>query len=111
MRRETYFVECVGKDGKWISREEGLRESIRSILTTPKGSRVIEVEYGCSLFDYLDSSKGIGAIYSDVVTSLERWIPDLQVNSIDISANDKGVITIDLYATHAGEEKKVEVTL
>lgn len=71
--------------GKALSGDEHLAQSIRDIVTTPIGSRVMLREYGCYLFDLLDrpltrATLLLGAMA--VTMALARWEPRIAVTQV-----------------------------
>lgn len=62
--------------GRAIGELEHIRQSIRDIITTPLGSRVMRPDYGCSLLDYVDGKIGPTnelRISQAVHSALEKW--------------------------------------
>ena len=95
--------------GKALSGIEHLRQSIRDILTTPIGSRVMRRDYGSRLFELLDSPLNdgvLGEIYAATAEALERWEPRLRVTKVRATRAGEGGLTIDLageYLPEGGE--------
>lgn len=62
--------------GKRISGVAHLRQSVRDILTTPIGTRVMREEYGSdipSLIDQPDNQATTVRVYAAAATALMRW--------------------------------------
>lgn len=73
------------KTGKELSGFDHLKQSIRDILTTPIGSRIMLREYGSRLFDLIDSpinQNTIMEVDSATVEALPPWEPRLDVISV-----------------------------
>lgn len=71
--------------------EDNIRESIRLILRTNIGERVMLPEFGTSAGDFLfaDSSvERVSALESSVREALERWEP--RISDIEVTASDNG---------------------
>lgn len=70
------------------SAEDNIRESIRLILRTNIGERVMLPEFGTSAGDFLfsdSSAERVSALESSVREALERWEPrisDVEVNAV-----------------------------
>lgn len=71
------------------SAEDNIRESIRLILRTNIGERVMLPEFGTSAGDFLfsdSSAERVSALESNVREALERWEPrisDVEVNTVN----------------------------
>lgn len=74
-----------------------LAQSIRDILATPIGTRVMRRDYGSRLPDLLDAPLN-AATLMDVrvatVEALRRWEPRLKVTRVDVTAGAAGVLAI-----------------
>ncbi len=71
--------------------EDNIRESIRLILRTNIGERVMLPEFGTSAGDFLfsDSSvERISSLESSVHEALEQWEP--RISDVEVSAVDNG---------------------
>ena len=89
--------------GKPLSGVAHLRQSIRDILTTPLGSRVMRREYGSRLFDLVDAPLNdatIIDIFAATAEALLRWEPRLQVQRVRAQNLTMSSITIDLEAIY-----------
>ncbi|MFT4091323.1 MAG: GPW/gp25 family protein [Asticcacaulis sp.] len=101
-------------DGATISGAELIAQSIRDILTTPIGSRVMRRDYGSRLPDLIDApanAHGQMQIIAATATAIGRWEKRLKLKRVTWSANaqGRGVITLtghrtDIPAAQAGTE-------
>lgn len=69
------------------SAEDNIRESIRLILRTNIGERVMLPEFGTSAADFLfsdSSAERVSSLESSVREALERWEP--RISDIEVSA-------------------------
>jgi len=85
--------------GREIGGIKHLRQSIRDILTTPLGSRVMRRDYGSRLFDLIDapySSATKLAIIAATVEALMTWEPRIDVEEVLLRSYEPGTIIIDL---------------
>jgi phage baseplate assembly protein W len=67
--------------------EEAVRQSIRMILSTARGERLMRPDFGCSLHDLVfstNSAAAIGQVISAVQESLIQWEPRIDV--LDVTA-------------------------
>ena len=98
------------------SRLEGidhLRQSIREILTTPLGSRVMRRDFGSRLFSLIDqplSSSLKLSILAATVEALITWEPRIDVEEVHLASYTPGEVLIDLVGTYLpdGVEIKIE---
>ena|ERR1035437_8937054 len=71
--------------GTPLSNIAHLRQSIRDILTTPLGSRVMRPNYGSKLFSLVDApmnSTNILALFSATAQALKRWEPRIKITRV-----------------------------
>ena len=79
--------------GKELTGLAHLRQSVRDILTTPIGTRVMRRDYGSRLMELVDSPltpATLTDIYAAANEALARWEPRLRVERIKVSAADEG---------------------
>jgi len=70
----------------------GVRESIRIILGTAKGERVMRPEFGCDVHDHVFATvtpATLSTIESDVTDALVRWEPRIDVESVEATQDDR----------------------
>lgn len=80
-----------------------LKQSIRDILTTPLGSRIMRRNYGSRLFDLVDSPlvpNVIADIYAATVEAIATWEPRISVSRVQVASTAPGAILIDLEAIY-----------
>lgn len=76
-----------------------LRQSVRDVLATPIGSRVMRRDYGSCLFELLDApmdTAGLTAIHAAVAESLARWEPRLRLTRVRVAELAPGSLVLDL---------------
>jgi len=68
------------------SLEEDIAQSIEIILTTPKGSKIFEPEFGSELYKFIDnvSPAVIPRIIAEVWKALQRWEPRIRLINVDV---------------------------
>jgi phage baseplate assembly protein W len=89
----SFPVRIDGTTGKiaMSSGERDIEESIRIILFTAKGERVMRPDFGSGIHDYVFASMStatLGMIESSVREALARWEPRIQVLEVDASPED-----------------------
>ena len=79
--------------GKELTGLAHLRQSVRDILTTPIGTRVMRREYGSRLMELVDAPltpATLTEIYAAAAEALARWEPRLRVDRIKASVAGEG---------------------
>ena len=73
--------------GKAISLEDHIKQSIYTILLTPKGSRVLNREFGSNLHQYLDMPiNAVGALLgSEIINSISQGETRIKINKVKVS--------------------------
>ncbi len=102
--------------GKSLGGLEHLKQSIRDILTTPLGSRVMRRQYGSRLFDLLDAPTNrriMAAIYAATAGALRQWEPRFQLQRVAVDAVTVGRIALTVYGTYVynGEAGPLSMTV
>src|SRR5688500_9509691 len=90
--RGLAFPPGLGPDGRaaWSAGSENIRESIRIILTTQTGERLMLPEFGTSLPGMLFEPNTVATrklIQDQIVTALKRWEPRISVQSVVVSGD------------------------
>lgn len=92
MNRET---------GKRVEDADHLRQSVRDILSTRIGTRVMLRDYGSNIPELVDSPINrttIAAIRADIIHALGDWEPRIEVTQVVLSeVLATGSVTFDLY--------------
>jgi uncharacterized protein len=95
--------------GKGIDEVDHIRQSIRDILTTPVGSRVMRRSYGSLLPDLIDQPANPAnrlRLMAATVMAIIQWEPRVSVSSVSITLSMDGTVTIDLDATRNGGQRR-----
>lgn len=89
--------------GKSLEGIAHLRQSVRDILTTPLGSRVMRRTYGSRLFDLVDrplNAQTLVEIFAATAEAVLRWEPRLIVQRVQARTLSAGLIEVDLEAIY-----------
>ncbi len=102
------------RTGRMLDGAAHLRQSIRDILTTPVGSRVMRRDYGSRLFELVDTPLDGGAlveVYAAVAEALERWEPRFRLTRVQASASEAGTgqVVLDLEGEYLPEGRPVRL--
>lgn len=85
--------------GASLSGVDHLRQSIRDILTTPKGTRVMRREYGSLLPALVDAPLNDGTLvdlYAETFAALLTWEPRISLEQITASIPAPGRVVLSL---------------
>lgn len=95
-------------NGKHLADMAHLRQSIRDILTTPLGSRVMRREYGSRLPDLVDwptNPVTLLEVYAATAEAIARWEPRVRLLKVRASSSGSGQLTIDMDAEYLPDGK------
>lgn len=102
--------------GRTVSGPDHLRQSVRDILTTPKGSRVMRRDYGSNLPDLIDRNLDgltLAQIYAATADALNKWEPRLRVTRVSAEAlpeeMEDGRISLTLYGDYLPEGRGIRL--
>ena len=88
-----------------------LAQSVSDILSTPKGTLVMQRAYGSGLPDLIDQPI-IGAtivdLYQETAEALEAWEPRIALSRIELVASAAGRVELKLYGTDT-EDRPLEL--
>lgn len=98
--------------GKRLQGIEHLRQSLRDILTTPIGTRVMRREYGSRLFQLVDAPLNrftLLQLYAATAEAIRKWEPRIQLTKVRASSAEPGSISLDLEGVdlESGQELRV----
>lgn len=96
--------------GKRLGGLDHLRQSIRDILTTPIGSRVMRREYGSRLFQLVDAPMNRATLldlYAATAEALERWEPRFRLTSVQAVSAAPGRVELDLTGEYLPDGRTV----
>lgn len=97
-------------DGKSLSGIDHLRQSIRDILTTPIGSRVMLREYGSRLFELVDAPMNASTllnIYAATAEAIDRWEPRFKLRKVVAASAVPGQVILDMTGTYLPDGKAI----
>lgn len=81
--------------------ENNIERSVRLILGTAKGERVMRPEFGCDIHDQVFSALSpatLNRIEESVRSALVRWEPRIDVESVDVTpdANNPNKVNVEI---------------
>ncbi|MGO4413281.1 GPW/gp25 family protein [Cupriavidus sp. KB_39] len=95
------YLGLNSASGRAITDLAHIRQSIRDILNTPVGSRVMRRTYGSEVPMLIDQPLNPVTrlrVMSASVAAIVKWEPRVQVNAASFSVDGDGALTIDLDA-------------
>lgn len=96
--------------GKPLSGIDHLRQSIRDILITPIGSRVMRREYGSRLYQLIDAPINRSVlleIYAATAEALIRWEPRFRLQKVVAASAAPGEIVLDMTGVYLPDGKMI----
>lgn len=85
--------------GRSLSGIDHLRQSLRDILTTPIGTRVMRRDYGSRLHELIDAPMNnatLVELYAATAEAVARWEPRFRLTRVRVASAAPGRVTLDL---------------
>ncbi|MDC8443759.1 GPW/gp25 family protein [Halomonas aquamarina] len=85
--------------GRSLSGIDHLRQSLRDILTTPIGTRVMRREYGSRLYQLVDAPMNNATLidlYAAAAEAVARWEPRFKLTRVRAANASPGHVVLDL---------------
>jgi phage baseplate assembly protein W len=101
-----------GRDGRLdlASGPEKVRQSIRIILETEPGERIMRPDFGCGLRRYLMRPNSVATralIRHDVEVALATWEPRIALTSVDVvPGDDPALVQIAIAYVHVRDGRR-----
>jgi hypothetical protein len=98
--------------GKPVSGIAHLRQSVRDILTTPIGTRVMRRDYGSRLYQLVDApmnSATMLAIFAATAEALARWEPRIVVQQVTATEAAPGHVVLAISGLYLPDGELVTV--
>lgn len=114
------FPPRIGSDGRvaWSAGPANIRDSIRVILLTEPGERVMLRSFGGGLQRFLFEPNIVTThrlIQQHIVQALERWEPRIRLQSVivepDIEDSQAAVVTINYKLVTTGTGDRISLTM
>lgn len=89
-----------------------LRQSLRDILTTPIGTRVMRRDYGSRLYELVDAPLNRGTLlqlYAATAEAIKKWEPRFQLTRVRIASAEAGSVELDLTGNYLPDGKEVTI--
>ncbi len=98
--------------GRALGGIDHLRQSVRDILTTPVGSRVMRRDYGSRLFQLVDApinNSTLLSIYAESIGALARWEPRLKVTAVTVENAAPGRVVLNVAGEYLPDGRAVNL--
>ncbi|WP_105901433.1 GPW/gp25 family protein [Vibrio gangliei] len=85
--------------GRALSGIDHLKQSVRDILTTPIGSRVMRRDYGSRLFELIDNpgnQETVADIVAESAQALKKWEKRIEVSRVLVTSVKPGSVTLTI---------------
>lgn len=95
----TTYSGMSRESGQTVSDLEHIRQSVRDILITPVGSRVMRRDYGSLLSVLIDQPQNPAVklqVMAACYMALLRWEPRIKVTGINLESTFDGKLTVDI---------------
>ena len=102
------------ESGAALADMEHIRQSVRDILTTPLGSRVMRRRYGSLLSALIDQPQNPALrlqIMSACYMAILQWEPRIQLSAIDYEASYDGGMTVELTGSRSDTTQDFSLTI
>lgn len=96
--------------GKPLSGLAHLRQSVRDILTTPIGTRVMRRDYGSRLYRLVDAPMNDATrldMMAATYEAIETWEPRLELDTIAVEMPEPGGVVISVFGQYVPTGEQV----
>jgi uncharacterized protein len=100
--------------GKALKGYDHLRQSIRDILKTPIGSRVMRRDYGSRIWDLVDApinAETLAELHIATAEALDKWEPRILIESVAVTFDPAGVRVSSDYPVLTTERVSAEIVM
>lgn len=103
-------------NGRALTGNDHIRQSLTDILATPLGTRVMRRDYGSLIPELIDqplNNANLLRLYSAAVVAIAQWEPRVKINRVTRSLSSAGQTTLSIEATIAadGSQQRFDVPL
>lgn len=98
------FPPRIGPDGRlaWSAGEQNVRESIRLILLTAPGERLMRERFGCGIREFLFEPNTVTTrelLRQRIIRTIGRWEPRVRVQEVTVESDpaDARLAVVTIY--------------
>lgn len=98
--------------GKSLSGKDHLRQSIRDILMTRRGTRVMRRDYGSNLPNLVDApmnAETLSDIIAESAIAIAMWETRIDLTQVTVDEAQPGRVVISLYGTYTPTGEAITV--
>jgi phage baseplate assembly protein W len=98
--------------GKRLSGLDHLRQSVRDILTTPIGTRVMRRAYGSRLYQLVDApinGPTLLDLFTATAEALATWEPRIEVENVSADRAEPGRVVLSLIGTYLPDGQQITI--
>jgi len=111
----VHYLGMNSSTGLSISEAEHIRQSVRDILVTPIGSRVMRREYGSLLSALIDQPQTAGLrlqIMAACYSAIQKWEPRITLTAITFERSEHdGGLYVDITGTGSTSGQPFSLTI
>ena len=110
----TARYQGMNRNGLGISDTEHISQSMRDILLTPVGSRVMRREYGSLLSALIDMPQNPALRLQIMVacySAIQKWEPRIRLTAISFETGDAGEMYVDITGMRTDTGASVSTTV
>lgn len=96
--------------GKLLTGIAHLRQSVKDILCTPIGSRVLRRTYGSQLFKLIDAPLNRSTVMDLIAATadaLSRWEKRFKLTNVKVASSRPGAVVLDLTGVYLPDGKVI----
>jgi phage baseplate assembly protein W len=96
--------------GLALSGIDHLKQSVRDILTTPIGSRVMRRDYGSRLFELIDNPTNpetIADIIAATASALKQWESRIEVTKVLVTSATPGEVMLNIEGKYKPDGQRI----
>ena len=102
------YLGMNSQTGLSVTEVEHIRQSVRDIIVTPVGSRVMRREYGSLLSALIDQPQTPAACYS----AIQKWEPRVSLTTITFERSETdGGLYVDITGTRSANGQPFSLTI
>lgn len=109
------YTGMNSQTGLSISEAEHIRQSVRDILVTPVGSRVMRREYGSLLAAMIDRPQSPALrlqIMAACYSAIQKWEPRISLTAIAFERSESdGTLYVDITGTRPSSDRSFSLTI
>jgi phage baseplate assembly protein W len=112
----AFMMESHPLSGEIVTKKnaEAIKQSIRNLLLTRKGSRKFDPEFGSPIYEFLFENFTGAAIYAcrtQIASMLGKYEPRFSVRKVDITSPSPNTINIEIEGLIVNTTRPITITL